>query len=172
DAARASGSEEGTRRPGVAPRDEAPSASRTPPTSVARTGMPRARASLATMPYVSWREGRARRAAPAYAGARAGPVSAPARVTRSSRPALQRADHSPVACEASAEAPTRLQVHRRSATRARAETRTSWPLIGVIAPTDSNRSPAGEPSASGDLSAPGTTTCSRAAGTPQAVASQ
>ena len=56
--------------------------------------MPRARASLATMPYVSWREGRTRRSAPAYAAARSGPVSAPARVTRSSRPASQRADHS------------------------------------------------------------------------------
>ena len=48
--ARACGSAGGTRRPGTVPQSPRPIVAGTPPTSEAMTGMPRARASVMTMP--------------------------------------------------------------------------------------------------------------------------
>ena len=61
-----------------------PSAAGRPPTRTASTGIPRASASVTTIPYVSPRDAETSRSAWAYAAARSGPVSAPANRIRSS----------------------------------------------------------------------------------------
>ena len=73
------------------PSSPCPRASVTPPTSAARTGRPRARASVTTMPYVSACEASTSRSAAAYARSSSGPVRGPGKRTRSRSPLFRAA---------------------------------------------------------------------------------
>jgi hypothetical protein len=76
-AASATLSSGGTKRPGRRPSLVWPRASGSPPTAVAMTGSPRARASVTTIPYVSAREASTSTSAAPYAWAKPSPICTP-----------------------------------------------------------------------------------------------
>jgi hypothetical protein len=120
--------------------------------------MPRASASITTMPYVSARDGSTSRSAPAYAASSASPVRGPTKWTRP-WPAAGNPG-------ARSRAPTQTQLHGKSSSLASASSSTSWPLRGMTAATQSSRSPVGLPTTSGAGATPGGATCIRCGGTP------
>ena len=144
----AAGSPGGTSSPGRVPSSPCPSASDTPPTSAARTGTPRASASVTTMPYVSACEASTSRSAAAYARSSSGPVRGPGKRTRSASPPRCARRRTPSAnARSRTRLPTHSQRHDRSAAVASPSSSTSCPLPGVSAATQSSASPAGVPGA-------------------------
>ncbi len=161
----AAGSPGGTSSPGRVPSSPCPRASVTPPTSVARTGRPRARASVTTMPYVSACEASTSRSAAAYARSSSGPERGPGKRTRSPSPLFHARRRTPSANAGSrTRLPTHVQRQDRSIASASPSSSTSCPLSGVKAATQSSASPAAVPCARQAASTPGSVTCTRSAG--------
>ena len=118
--------------------------------------MPRASASVTTIPYVSVLDGVTTRSAAAYTASRSRPTRGPVNRRRSPTPAASAWPRTRAANGASPLVdPTHVQVHSRSATSASASMSTSCPFVGVTAPTQTSRPPVALPGTTSAGSTPG-----------------